>query len=57
MKERSGDDGFVKVFLRGVCAWVWKLRTTVWEADGACLSAFTTANGRLSMNAMLTSEL
>jgi hypothetical protein len=57
MKERSGEEGFVKVFLRGACAWVWKLRTTVCEAVGACLSALTTANGRLSMNAMLSSEL
>lgn len=57
MKDRSGEEGFVKVFLRGACAWVWKLRTTDCEALGACLSAFTTANGRLSMKAILSSEL
>ena len=57
MEERSGEAGFVKVFLRGACALVWKPRTMVCEALGACLNAFTTAKGRLSMKAMLTSML
>jgi hypothetical protein len=55
MKERSGEEGLVKVFLRGAC--VWKLRTTLCEALGACLSALTTANGRLSMKAIFSSDL
>lgn len=54
MKERSGEDCLVMVFLRGAWAWVWKLRKAVCEALGACLSAFTTAKGRLSINAMLS---
>ena len=53
MNERRGEVCLVMEFLRGDCACVWKLRKAVCEALGACLSAFTTANGRLSINAMM----